>query len=631
MKKRIGVFLGEVQAEFQRRVLQAVYNRANALGYHVFVFSVYGAYGNNILYAEGERAMVYLPDVSLFDGIIVASDTFNLMGMNEELAARLKKEAKCPVVYVRSETNDFYNVLLSDVMSMKAMVKHFIEKHGFRDICFMQGKMSMQDARNRYQGYTEAMQEAGIPITEHMVFEGDYWRNKGARALDWFMEGRETYPQAIVCANDFMALSVCEELKRRNIRVPEDICVSGMDDVSEAQHFQPSISSIQPSYEQMAEKAVEIIDRVNQGLEQERVEIIVPELALRKSCGCGGQVVVDDWFSLQQKIYRQESDLQSITLMISECQDLYSEEECLRIAEHFFSSTRAKRAYFCMCKDEESEEEFPKESAYNLYANKVVLNRVLYSDKETLICGEEFERKYLLPLHILEQEEAQNFLVFGIHYKTKCFGYVVMVFDQDTWIGAYTQPYLMCIAHVMDMAYMNKEISGLEHIRELYQQDPLTGIYNRRGFEKQLRMLYSQKTHKEKYVSIVSVDMDGLKFINDEYGHAEGDDALCRLARVLERVILPGEMCARVGGDEFSVILVAEDKERHQQFAQLFTEEMKKEELSVEKPYPFHASVGLCCITEEGAPLLECLQKADKEMYINKRKNKLARKWNNLQ
>ena len=127
---------------------------------------------------------------------------------------------------------------------MADMVRHFVVHHGFRDICFMQGKMSYPDARDRYQGFLDVMEEAGIPVTEHMVFEGDYWREKGKQAVDWFMEGRETYPQAIICSNDHMAVSVCDELKRRGVRIPEDVCVSGYDNTLESMRYFPSITSV---------------------------------------------------------------------------------------------------------------------------------------------------------------------------------------------------------------------------------------------------------------------------------------------------------------------------------------------------------------------------------------------------
>ena len=135
-------------------------------------------------------------------------------------------------------------MLLENKQPMKNMTRHFLEDHGFRDICYMSGKKELWDSAQRLEGFLEAMEEKGIPVTEHMIFHGDYWREKGKVAIDWFMEGRDTYPQAIICANDYMALSICEELRERGVNVPEDVCVSGFDYVYEAKFYQPSITSI---------------------------------------------------------------------------------------------------------------------------------------------------------------------------------------------------------------------------------------------------------------------------------------------------------------------------------------------------------------------------------------------------
>lgn len=96
MRKRIGVFMGETGAEYQKLVLRSIFQRAGELNYDVFVFGCFGSYGDNLLYAEGERAVIYLPDVAVLDGIIVGEDTLDIKGMGEELERYIRKNAACP-------------------------------------------------------------------------------------------------------------------------------------------------------------------------------------------------------------------------------------------------------------------------------------------------------------------------------------------------------------------------------------------------------------------------------------------------------------------------------------------------------------------------------------------------------
>ena len=92
-----------------------------------------------------------------------------------------------------------------------------------------------------------------------------------------------------------------------------------------------------------------------------------------------------------------------------------------------------------------------------------------------------------MPQEILDKEMPQAYLVFPVHYKNKCYGYMAMVFEGEDWPGSYVQAYLMGLANAIEEAEVHKQIADLENIRILYHKDALTGIYNRRGFEKHLR------------------------------------------------------------------------------------------------------------------------------------------------
>lgn len=624
MRRRIGVFMGEVTSTYQKTVLTAIYQKADELNYDVFVFVSFGSYGDNVLYAEGEKGIIRLPDLRKFDGFIVAEDTFDIEGMGSELEVLMKEVVTCPVVYLRNKSDFFYNIRIGNKRAMASMTRHFVEDHGFRDICFMKGKTTYTDAIERFEGFLDVMEEAGIEVTEHMVFNGDYWREKGHEAVEWFMEGRDTYPQAIICSNDYMALSICEELKKRGVRIPEDVCVSGFDDVLEASTYQPSISSLRVPFDKMAAKAVEMIDNVLEGRDQKRIEWVQLDLQLRKSCNCGVQENMIDWAWMMDRMYHQDYNMQQLVFMTTDYQEAFEETEYLRIAEKYFYRSRCQRAYLCLCN--EQEENFEAVENDNVYSERMVLRRVFYSNKKADICTIEFDRSDLLPPEIMEKETAHHFLFFSIHYKNKCYGYMVMIFEGDHWPDTFTQAYMMSLANAIEDSVIHHEVSSMEEIRMLYQMDALTGILNRRGYEKQLRAQYEKMAVNNKYLSIVSIDMDGLKFINDNFGHAEGDDALQRLAEVLKNLTRAEEVCARVGGDEFSVLLLSDTRERHKDFEYIFRQAIKEEDAKVEKPYPFHASIGICCINEEpGLSLMACMQLADKRMYMEKRKNKMAR------
>jgi diguanylate cyclase (GGDEF)-like protein len=92
-------------------------------------------------------------------------------------------------------------------------------------------------------------------------------------------------------------------------------------------------------------------------------------------------------------------------------------------------------------------------------------------------------------------------------------------------------------------------------LQRLAQSDPLTGLLNRRGFESQLRFALALARRSQRPLSMLTVDIDLFKSINDRYGHDMGDTVLCHVARLLSTRLRESDVLARMGGEEFMVLL----------------------------------------------------------------------------
>lgn len=629
-RRKIGLFMSEITQYFQKSCGEKIAKMAHERDMDVIIYASYGSYscpyGRNLLSEMGKKNIIYLPDYSVFDAIIAMPNTFDIYGMDHEFYSLVRQNAKCPVICLQSGEADFHTISIENRDTMYRMTKHFTEVHKFTRICYMSGPFKSKDSPDRLAGFKQAMAEAGLEIGDNTIYEGNYWTNRGAAAVDFFLKGNDDYPQAIICANDYMALSICEELSKRGLRVPEDVCVTGFDGIREGEQNTPSLTTVTIRPDSYVEEAFNIIDEYLEGREVERNITLSDEIKLRRSCGCGMQHQSfgsgDGYRSLRDMEYL----LREAGRITGDYQNNYDIDNSLAVANYYLRTLGCDTGYLCLC--DENDPAFRSVEQNRIYSDDMILMQIMQvaDQRHAETVDMKFARADILPSEFFDTDRPQTYIIFPLFFKNRELGYLVLNPSEGQWPNSLVNTYTNALSSAIDSSYYQSQFMELEEIKRMSQTDPLTGLYNRRGFEDGLQEILSSFSDGMT-VSIASIDMDNLKLINDIYGHADGDHALKTLSGVLSSCLKEDEVCARFGGDEFSAVLVSHDKGRVEEFVEQFSRRLSEASRSSGKPYPIHASIGVCDLKGgDTKHIFACMQVADERMYVNKRNYKKSQR-----
>jgi diguanylate cyclase (GGDEF)-like protein len=154
--------------------------------------------------------------------------------------------------------------------------------------------------------------------------------------------------------------------------------------------------------------------------------------------------------------------------------------------------------------------------------------------------------------------------------------------------------------------------------------DHLTGLANRREFERVMEREVALAERHSRRLSVMMIDLDNLKRINDRQGHRAGDAALKLVAQQVQRVVRASDVCARVGGDEFAVAMPETNIERARDVASRLRASIHQMSLSSKSPEPVEVSAGVAA-WRPGQDWQAVYQLADADLYEDKRRRKTVR------
>ncbi len=553
---RIGVIIPDIYDSLEQELLQGIYSQARLLGYDVLVFcdicNVLQEYRN---YPEimGYENIYQLPLMADLDGILFCASRFLDSECRSMIYDRLE-ELSIPCLVIGEKTAHFPYIMPCQEESIYLLTKHLIEEHHCRKLYCLTGFRDDDNSMVRAQGFRRALEEAGIRPEKDPIFYGDFWKAKPRELGIAIAQGRIEKPDAIVCASDMMAASLCETLIENGISVPEDIAVTGYDGHWETFLSTPKITTICGRETQFGYMAV---SRLYEMMTGKNCEADYPQQYLRygTSCGCistSDRNIENYITNIMNRRNDQKTFMSSnFSYPITRAASL----EDLMITIYGFSYLLNPITQYAICLCEDWQFDYENTAIFREHGFSERMLRVLERNAEGNPELESvFMTKDLLP-DLLKPHEPQLKAFVSLHHETQVFGYIAF---------SYPDAHKICLDDYL-MNWCNAISNGLDALQKrCYQEyirqqlealsviDPTTGLYNKRGLIERFLDLpvYSEQRDLNYMCILISyVQKNGiavhynseseLMIANALRLSSDTTELLCRLQDTVYAVILP--------------------------------------------------------------------------------------------
>lgn len=561
--KKIGLFISHLFGRYQQELCQAVMDRAAEYGCRVEVLA--SVDGENMgSYGDGEESILDIPGVGFFDAVIFASGTYPDKELRLKIAEMLRKKCSCPVLEIGYPPVAFPCLNMDNNTMFGMLTNHFATVHHCRRICYLGSTDHPELSALRQKYYLESLARLGrTPEPSDIVLAAEN-RESIREALGRLAPEDGCPPDAVVCYCDDMALELLACALERGIRVPEEMAVSGCDNLPLGREISPSLTTITFPTREMGKQAVDLV--VHAAAKEGPVAGKIPagntlvcaEPEYRNSCGCGNgkgtSFLLDA--KLQNRIEGLEKSMISDIHMSARLQTVMELETGMDILEEYVRKLSGIREiYICLYPDWNRipDEIFPLAEEEESWSDTetMLLSFAMQDGRRLPECS--FVRRAMLPEYLYARTDA-HFICQPLYFGKKAFGYLALSFEGNhlNYPFSYVS-WLHNLNSMLENIRRNRQTSLLlERLEKLELKDGLTGLYNRASFLRLTEKELSQKD-SEGTGFILCADIRSLKEINRRFGREEGDFAIRVTGHAVENAAAEGKFCARTGGDSFAI------------------------------------------------------------------------------
>jgi len=583
------------------------------------------------------------------DLIIIVTSAYQTFTPPEELEAFLKPFSKKPIVSIAADLpfDDVHYTTSDCTQAYNQVIEHLVKEHGCKNIGFLSAaETNSAEGIARLAAFKKALENNNLIFNPDNVIEAMFIREAAYTITrEKYKSKEDVKVDAFLAANDLMAEGCMKALQELGVKVPKDVKFVGFDDSVRASFTSPSLSTIDQNVAGQGYKAAEIAWKILNGEKLPRETKTTTEPIYRQSCGCvkssnisfvsrnqAGEIVENHHINSNtiEEYTESSKDINGIYTLI----DIFHRNHTL---EDFFNSLTAiagQLKFASMSVVLYEDPVYFKKSDKIEIPDKAYLKVFIEGDRQIIPYDEKGietnPHKNLIP-PAFHSVTTGTYIVHPIFAGEKQYGYL-MVKPTDSKFQMH-HVYLKLIINAIANAWeytqalnKNEALTSrnerlLRNNQELNFQnsiDELTQVLNRRGFMEKAEKELKRAVKNGLSGMVFFADMDGLKKINDTYGHKVGDLAIQTEARVLSAAFRNSDIVGRLSGDEFAILSTGLTKgylsairTRIEQLNLLLSQEAGL-------PVTLSLSLGHVAFTPEKSNLDALLSRADEKLYEEK-------------
>lgn len=641
-KCRIAFLFNDLNSEYNVAICKGAFLAARDVGVSVAFFGV-GQLESPILHTDKRNRLFSLVSPNCFDGIMyISSSLSNYVGMDRFLDFT-EKYGNIPSAHIGVEANQQFTFNIDNRAGMYSAVEHLIKVHKRKKIAIINGTQGLYEADERFAAYKKALSDNGLEFDARYVFNGNFLRESGILAIKEFLDTRKIEIDAVVGSNDLMALYAMKELQKRGYRIPEDISICGFDDLASSKSHQPALTTVHHPAAELGYVALkQFSHNLISGSDEVKEHHLPAQLVVRQSCGCSVEDSAKFLPALATPLepmmtISERDELDSIfNIMARNIIGSFDEDEIRDVLDETLKLFDIDNFTLGTYVDDENSLVFydSKGNTKQIVPSKQIISDNF--DRDESACS-----RFVLPLYY--RDEDIGFFISDAGFKEF---YVLEVLGNHL-SGALKGAQLLEEARKasdlleQEVELRTKELAqrsadlevaldkvklASEKLKWLAVIDDLTGLFNRRGFMTIAKQNIELSKRGGSDIMLVFLDLDGLKLINDTYGHSSGDIAIQAMATILQKVFRKSDIIARPGGDEFTVLALDCTVKHYEIIMKRMQDLIDEYNGTSDNAFTLSVSSGAAFYNATNQlSVEELLEKADRELYKVKREKRLRR------